>query len=154
MHATATSWEPQTEDWEQVVRNVFAQQGALALIGAELGSVELGMVEVTLPRTPKVTQQYGTVHGGIVGMLADTAAALAALTVAPAGMVGVTAEYKLNLLAPATGELILARGRVIRPGRPLTVAACDVYAVTAGAEQLVATALVTLAGSRGRARVS
>jgi uncharacterized protein (TIGR00369 family) len=150
MSATATTWEPRTDNWEQVVRDVFAQQAALELVGAELGAVEPGMVEVILQRTAKVTQQHGTVHGGIIGMLADTAAALAALTVAPAGMIGVTVEYKLNLLAAATGDQIVARGRLVRAGRPLSVAACDVYAVADGIELLVATALVTLAGSRGR----
>lgn len=150
MSATATTWEPRTDRWEQVVRDVFAQQAALELVGAELGAVEPGMVEVILQRTPKVTQQHGTVHGGIIGMLADTAAALAALTVAPAGMIGVTVEYKLNLLAAATGDQVVARGRLVRAGRPLSVAACDVFAVSDGVELLVATALVTLAGSRGR----
>lgn len=150
MTAHEPRWATRTDDWEQVVRGIFAEQRALALIGAELGRVEPGLVEVELPARPEVTQQHGTVHGGLIGLLADTAGALAALTVAPPDVIGMTVEYKLNLLAPAYGERVVAQGRLLRPGRPLSVSACDVYAIDDGVSTLCATALLTLAGSRGR----
>lgn len=150
-HAVAgITWEPRDPAFEQTIRDVFAQQGPLTEIGATLGRVEPGLVEVVLPCSPRVSQQHGTVHGGLIGLLADTAGALSALTVAKAGTIGMTVEYKVNLLAPARGERVVARGRLIRPGRPLSVAAADIYAVSdEGEESLVATSLVTLAASRG-----
>lgn len=149
--APAAEWKPRNEHWESAVREVFAAQGALELIGAELGELAPGLIEVVLPCTPRVAQQHGAVHGGMIGLIADTAGALAGFSVAPAGMVGVTVEYKLSLLAPARGERLVARGHLLRAGNPISVSACDVYGVAEdGSETLVATALLTLAGSRGR----
>lgn len=143
-------WEPRVADYEDVVREAFAQQGAMRHIGASVERVEPGFVELMLPFREAITQQHGTVHGGVIGMLADTAAALAALSVADRVTVGLTVEYKLNLLAPAVGDVVIARGSLIRPGRPLSVAAADVYTVWEQRENLVATALGTFAAGRSR----
>lgn len=139
-------WVPRTEDFRERVRDVFAKQRALQLVGATLEEVEPGFVEIHMRRTDEVTQHHGMVHGGVIGMLADTAGALAALTIASAGGVGVTVEYKVNLLAPATDELMVARGHLIRSGRPLSVAHAHVYGVSDEREMLVATSLGTFAG--------
>jgi len=146
-------WTPQRDDYREHVREVFAMSAATRLIGASLGRIEPGAVEVELPCHPAVMQQQGFVHGGVLGIIADAAAALSALSVAPAGTVGVTVEYKINLLEAAFGEKVVARGRLLRPGDAVSVAAADVYAIgTDGAEWLVATALVTLAGITRRRR--
>jgi uncharacterized protein (TIGR00369 family) len=109
------------------VRESFARQRAMALIGASLTRVEPGCVEIELPFRDDLTQQKGFVHGGILGMIADTACGYAAFSLMPAGCSLVTVEYKINILAPARGSLV-ARGEVVRPGRTLTVARAEVYA--------------------------
>jgi uncharacterized protein (TIGR00369 family) len=109
------------------VRESFGRQKAMALIGASLKSVEAGAVEIALPYRDDLTQQKGYIHGGILGMIADTACGYAAFSLMPAGGSLVTVEYKMNILKPGRGSLV-AQGKVIRPGRTLTVARAEVYA--------------------------
>src|SRR5215212_10158564 len=109
------------------VRESFGRQKAMALIGASLSVVEAGRVEVALPFRPDLTQQKGFIHGGIIGMIADTACGYAAYSLMPASASLVTVEYKINILAPALGALT-ARGEVVKAGRTLTVARAEVYA--------------------------
>jgi len=109
------------------IRASFARQKAMALIGASLGHVGAGVVEVELPFRDELTQQKGYVHGGIIGMIADSACGYAAFSLMPADSSLVTVEYKINILAPATGSLV-ARGEVVKAGRTLTVARAEVYA--------------------------
>ena len=109
------------------IRASFQRQKAMALIGASLTVVEPGQVEVALPWREDLTQQKGFIHGGIIGMIADTACGYAAYSLMPADSSLVTVEYKINIFAPARGSLV-ARGEVIRPGRTLTVTRGEVYA--------------------------
>jgi uncharacterized protein (TIGR00369 family) len=109
------------------IRDSFARQKAMALIGASLASVAPGRVEIELPFRDDLTQQKGFVHGGILGMIADSACGYAAFTLMPAGCSIVTVEYKLNILSPARDSLV-ARGEVVKAGRTLTVARGEVYA--------------------------
>jgi uncharacterized protein (TIGR00369 family) len=99
----------------------------MTLIGASLTTVEPGYVEIALPYRDELTQQKGYVHGGILGMIADTACGYAAFSLMPASGSLVTVEYKMNILTPARSSLV-AHGQVIRPGRTLTVARAEVYA--------------------------
>jgi uncharacterized protein (TIGR00369 family) len=109
------------------IHESFRRQKAMALIGASLKSVAPGRVEISLPYRDDLTQQKGFVHGGILGMIADTACGYAAFSLMPAGGSLVTVEYKMNILTPARGSLV-AHGSVVRPGRTLTVARAEVYA--------------------------
>ena len=109
------------------VRESFGRQKAMALIGASLVKVQAGEVHVALPYREDLTQQKGFVHGGILGMIADTACGYAAFSLMPSGGSLVTVEYKMNILRPAQGSLV-ARGTVIRAGRTLTVTRGEVYA--------------------------
>ena len=109
------------------IRESFARQKAMALIGASLASVAPGAVEIALPFREDLTQQKGFIHGGILGMIADSACGYAAFSLMPAGCSLVTVEYKINILSPAVGSLV-ASGTVVRPGRTLTVARAEVYA--------------------------
>jgi uncharacterized protein (TIGR00369 family) len=118
---------PADPGFEQRCRESFARQRAMELIGAKLTRVEPGEVEIALPFRDDLTQQKGYVHGGILGMIADSAAGYSAFSLMPAGCSLVTVEYKINILAPARGALV-ARGRVLRPGRTLTIARAEVYA--------------------------
>ena len=118
---------PQDPHFVSRVRESFDRQKAMALIGAALTTVKPGHVEVALPYRDDLTQQKGFIHGGIIGMIADTACGYAAFSLMPADSSLVTVEYKINILAPARGSLV-ARGEVIRPGRTLTVTRGEVYA--------------------------
>jgi uncharacterized protein (TIGR00369 family) len=109
------------------VRESFERQKAMALIGATIKSVAPGEVQIGLPWREDLTQQKGFIHGGILGMIADTACGYAAFSLMPAGGSLVTVEYKMNILKPGRGSLT-AHGKVIRPGRTLTVARAEVYA--------------------------
>jgi len=128
------------------VRQSFGRQKAMALIGASLQRIEPGEVEISLPWRDDLTQQKGFIHGGILGMIADTACGYAAFSLMPAGGSLVTVEYKMNILRPGRGSL-LAQGKVIRPGRTLTVARAEVYADDGSH---VATMLQTLMALPGR----
>ena len=128
MNANAASgFKPLDAGYRSRVQESFSRQKAMALIGASLAAVEAGYVEIALPYREDLTQQKGFIHGGILGMIADTACGYAAFSLMPAGGSLVTVEYKMNILTPARGSLV-AHGQVIRPGRTLTVARAEVYA--------------------------
>jgi uncharacterized protein (TIGR00369 family) len=123
-------------------------------VRATLGSVSPGMVEIALSPHPAISQQHGFVHAGAVSAIADTAAGYAALTLMPADTGVLTTEFKINLLAPAAGERILARGRVVKAGRTLTLAQAEVFANTGGQEKLIALLTATLMAVKGRDGIS
>jgi uncharacterized protein (TIGR00369 family) len=141
---TATAFESRNPEFERVVRDSFARQAFMKTLGAELLLVEAGRTEIALAYDERLSQQHGYFHGGVIGTLADNAGGYAAFSLMEAGMTVLTVEYKLNIVAPATGERLIARGQVLRPGRTLTVTRSDVYAVDDGAETLCATGLQTL----------
>lgn len=110
----------------------------MALIRATLPVVEPGRTEIHLPHWDGIEQQHGFIHGGVVGMIADSAAGYAAMTLVPAEASVLTVEYKMNLMAPAEGERLIARGEVVRAGRTLIVTRAEVLALRDGAERLCA----------------
>ena len=118
---------PSDPQFASRIRASFGRQKAMALIGASLAKVAPGAVEIALPFRDDLTQQKGFVHGGIIGMIADTACGYAAYSLMPADCSLVTVAYKMNILSPATSSLI-ARGAVVKAGRTLTVARAEVYA--------------------------
>ena len=118
---------PADPAFAQRCRESFSRQKAMALIGARLTAVEPGYVEVSLPWRAELTQQKGFIHGGILGMIADTACGYSAFSLMPAGCSLVTVEYKMNILTPGRGALV-AKGQVVKPGRTLTIARAEVYA--------------------------
>ncbi|RKF50081.1 PaaI family thioesterase [Paraburkholderia fungorum] len=120
------------------VRASFIRQNAMALIRATLPVIDHGRTEIHLPVWSGVEQQHGFVHGGVVGMIADSASGYAAMTLVPASASVLTVEYKMNLVAPADGETLIARGQVVRPGRTLIVTRAEVFAVKDGHETLCA----------------
>lgn len=132
------------------VRASFDLQHAMALIQASLPLVEHGSTEIHVPHWRGIEQQHGFVHGGVVGMIADSAAGYAAMTVVPEGASVLTVEYKMNLLAPADGEKLVARGKVVRAGRTLVVTQCEVFAVKQGQETLCALMQQTIMVMHGK----
>ena len=93
---------------------------------------------------------FRSFHGGVVGMIADSAGGYAGFSLMPADATVLTVEYKINFMAPADGERLVARGRVTKPGRTLTVTQVDVVVVRGGTEHLCATMLQTLMTMAGR----
>lgn len=138
------NFEPRNPAFEARVRGSFARQAAMALIGARMTRVEPGRVEIELPVRDDLGQQHGFVHGGVVGMIADSAGGYAAFTLMPADASVLTVEYKINMLAPARGERLVARGEVVKPGRTLSIVRADVYAQEGGRETLIAATQQTL----------
>ncbi|MFD2739202.1 PaaI family thioesterase [Sulfitobacter aestuarii] len=116
----------------------FAAQSMMETLGAKLSEVRSGQVRITAPILPGSRQQQGFGHAGLTFSIGDSAAGYAALTTMPLDMDVVTAEIKINLLAPARGDLLIATGRVIKPGRRLCVVSAEVHAVTAGDQVLIA----------------
>ncbi|MBI4694944.1 MAG: PaaI family thioesterase [Gammaproteobacteria bacterium] len=113
-------------------------------LGMTVERVAPGEVEVALVNRPELTQQLGALHGAFVTALADGAAGYAALTLMPADAEVVTVELKINFLRPALGERFVARGRVLKPGRTLSICQGDVYGVQDGRETHVATLVATM----------
>jgi uncharacterized protein (TIGR00369 family) len=135
---------------EERVRASFSKQGLMTTLGATLGEVSPGVVEIAIRPTPAVCQQHGFVHGGVVSAIADSAAGFAALSLMPESAGVLTAEFKINLLAPAAGDRIVARGRVVKAGRTLTLAQSEVFAVTDGKEKLIALLTATMMTVKNR----
>lgn len=145
MAATRTDF-----DGDSRIRESFARQGLMTTLGATVVHVAHGEVDIALPTSPAVAQQHGFVHGGAVAAIADSAAGYAALSTMRPGVGVLTTEFKINLLAPAAGDRLVARGRVIKAGRTLTLARAEVFAEQSGSSKLVAYLTATLMAVEGR----
>lgn len=145
-----SDFKPGCTHWVERIRDSFARQPAMALVGARLGAIAPGAVAVELPATAAVTQQHGFVHGGVVAMIADSAAGYTALSLVPESATVLSVEYKLNFLAPSKGPLLCADGRAIRAGRSLVVVQVDVHNVDGDARSICATMLQTVMVMHGR----
>jgi uncharacterized protein (TIGR00369 family) len=133
------------------VRDSFARQGLLATLGARVTHVAPGEVDVELDFDERLTQQHGYLHAGALAAALDSACGYAALTLMPEETAVLSVEFKVNLLAPAAGERFVARGRVVRAGRTLTVCRGDAIAFVGDEERHVATMVATMMalGPRG-----
>ncbi|HEY6109468.1 MAG TPA: PaaI family thioesterase [Gemmatimonadales bacterium] len=137
-------WNARNPDFERTVRESFERQAHMATLNARITRLEPGAVDLTAPYDPRFSQQNGFWHAGAVASLADSANGYAAFSLAPAGTDVLAVEFKINLLAPAEGEAFRAEGRVLRPGRTLTVCRADVFGISGGDSRLVATMLSTI----------
>jgi uncharacterized protein (TIGR00369 family) len=132
------------EDFARRVRESFHRQGLMKHLGAELVELTPGQVSIRVPFRRELTQQHNYFHAGVSGAIADSACGYAAYTLMPAESSVLTVEYKLNLLAPAEGDALTARARVIRSGRTLKICAADVHASKDGKDVHCATMLATI----------
>lgn len=137
-------------DRPQGIRESFARQGAMALIGATLDAIEPGYCAIAILPRPELSQQHGYVHAGVVSTLVDTAGGYAGYTLFPAGSSVLTAEFKINLLAPAQGDRIVAEGFVVKPGRTLCITRGEVHAEHGGKRTLIAIMQQTLMVMHGK----
>ena len=141
---------PANPDFEARVRESFARQRIMATLGAQIVRVAAGEVDLELPYRADLTQQHGFLHAGIVTTLLDSACGYAAFSLMPADSSVLSIEFKTNLLAPAEGELLLARARVVRAGRTITVSECRGLMRKAGHEKEVALMIATIMAMHGR----
>ena len=123
---------------EARLRSSFAKQGLMQLVGASITRIAPGQVEISLAPKPELSQQHGFVHGGALTAIADSAAGYAALSLMPANSGVLTTEMKINFLAPAAGDHIIARGKVLKAGRTLSLVQTEIFAVMADQERLIA----------------
>ncbi len=137
--------EALAEEYAERIRAALESQGFLQLVGGEVGAIGAGFLEISLPYRREVTQQNGIFHGGAIAFLVDAAATAAAATVLRPGYSVITAEYKLNIVSPGTGDRLVCRADVVKPGRMLTVVEAKVHAFTGPRSKLVAVALATIA---------
>jgi uncharacterized protein (TIGR00369 family) len=142
--------QPQDPDFEARVRASFQRQQVMATLGARLTRVAPGETDVELSFRSDLTQQHGFLHAGIVTTILDSACGYAAFSLMPADAAVLSIEFKTNLLAPARGELLVARARVVRAGRTITVCQADGVMVDGGREVHVATMTATMMTVLGR----
>ena len=140
----STQFTPSDPDFVRRVQESFAAQAIMQTIDARLAEVDAGRVVIELPYATGLTQQDGFIHAGISATIMDSACGYAAFTLMPAEARVLTIEFKTNLLAPAAGEHFRAVGQVRKPGRSVTVAEADLFAVTGDDQKLVATMTGTL----------
>ena len=146
-------FEPRNPLYEQRVRDSFALQGVMHHMGAQLGLIAPGAVDIELAWAKELTQQHGFLHAGVVSAALDSACGYAAFTLMVPEAEVLTIEFKINLLAPAQGERFRMEGRVLKPGRTITVCEGRAYALHGGGEKLIATMGCTLMAIAGRTDV-
>jgi uncharacterized protein (TIGR00369 family) len=146
--------EPLNSDFKNDISASFAKLALMQTIGARLVRVAPGEVEIELPFRADLTQQHGFIAAAVVSAIMDVACGYAAMSLMPAGANVLTVEFKVNLLAPAVGERLIARARVARSGRTLSVCSGDTVAVNGGEEKLVATMLATMMNAKNSANGS
>ena len=139
-----SGFKPRNPNWEQHVRESFARQSFMNLIGGEIASLAPGACAVALKARPDLCQQRGFLHGGVTTALADTAAGFSAYSLMPEGSAPLTVELKINLMSPAIGDRFVAKGRVLRSGRTLTIVEVDVDAERGAETKLIARMLATM----------
>ena len=138
MAADHPRFPPKDPDFEARGRAGFARQTLMQTLGAQIGLVEPGHVEIVMPFAPHILQQHGFVHAGAISAIVDTACGFAAMTLMPKAVGVLTTEFKINLMSPGTGERFIAVGTVIRPGNKLTVTLGECFAETGGKRKLIA----------------
>ncbi|MGJ8544572.1 MAG: PaaI family thioesterase [Sulfitobacter sp.] len=120
------------------IQSSFAAQSMMASLGASLQEIAPGLIRIRAPISAGALQQQGFGHAGLTFSIGDTAAGYAALTLMPPDVEVVTAEIKINLLAPAIGDYLIATGKVAKPGRRLCVVTAEVHAVMGTDQKLIA----------------
>lgn len=137
-------FEPKTANYKQKVEDSFQLQKFMGFIGAKLINVEPGYCEIHLPYSENLTQQNGFFHAGIISTLADNAAGYASFSLMEEDASVLSVEFKLNLIAPGVGDLLIARANVLKSGKTLTICRADVFTRKDGVEKLCAASQATL----------
>jgi uncharacterized protein (TIGR00369 family) len=131
-------------DLQALVEKVMSLPGFPRSAGMTVVRIEKGHVELNLPRRGDLLQFNGFFHGGVIAGLADHAAGGAATTMMQPGKVAVTVEFKINFLAPANGDALVARAQSIQAGGTIGVVKVDVASVKDGVETACALCIATM----------
>ena len=131
-------------DFERDLREGFARQSLMSSFGARLEKIAPGEVDIAIDARADLLQQNGFVHAGVLTSIADSACGGAAITLMPPGSDVLSIEFKVNLLAPAAAPRFVARARVLRAGKTITVCRADIFGIDGANETLVATMLGTM----------
>jgi uncharacterized protein (TIGR00369 family) len=144
--------QPRDSGYEARTRDSFARQNAMRTLGATLESVAPGRVVIAMAHREALTQQHGFMHAGMLAAALDSACGYAAFSLMPADAAVLTIEFKINLLAPAKGPRFRFEGRVIKPGRTISVVEGRAvqHADDGADEKLVATMTATVMTVQGR----
>ena len=137
-------FEAENPDYAATVAASFARQGLMQALGIELVEVAPGVCVLAVAADTRLTQQQGLFHGALIGAMLDSAGGYAGYSLMPPGTEVLTTEYKINFIAAAAGERLIARGRVIRPGRRVTVTMAEAFCVQDGVESACAIMLQSL----------
>lgn len=132
------------------IRDSFARQSFMQLLGAELQRIDEGSVEIAVTRRPDLLQQHGYLHAGVITAILDSACGYAALTVMEDDAAVLSVEFKTNLIAPAAGERFRVTGTVLKAGRTLVICRGEAYAEAEGRPRLIAAMQATMMSVRGR----
>jgi uncharacterized protein (TIGR00369 family) len=119
--------QPTNPEMIEAITESFARQGLMSHLGAQLLSASPGAVDIRLPFSDGVSQQHGYFHAGAIASIADSAAGYAGMSLAPAGMTALAVEFKINLMRPGVGDAVVAKGRVLRSGRTISVCTAEVF---------------------------
>ena len=133
-----------TTEIEEKVRDSFAKQSLMVTLGARLLQVSTGRVSIEAPISAGNLQQQGFAHAGLTFAIGDSAAGYAALSLMPRESEVVTTEMKIHLLAPGVGQRLVAKGRVVKPGRRIMIVQSDIYAIDNEQERHVALLIGTM----------
>ena len=132
------NYVPETPEFETMVRDSFSKMAMMEFLGARLSSVEPGAVEVQLLHRKELLQQHGLFHGGITTTILDSAGGYAAFSLFKPGDEILTVEYKVNFIAPANGDKLIARGEVVKIGKSLSITRGEARVIKSGKETLCA----------------
>ena len=138
------TFEPQSPNFAERVKDIFDEQPVMRLLGARLTRIEPGAIDIEIDYQKSLTQQNGFMHAGIITTIADSACGYAAFSLMPDEADVLSVEFKMNLLAPATGEKFVAKGHVLRAGKTLSVARGDVFAFTGDEKKQIAAMQATI----------
>jgi uncharacterized protein (TIGR00369 family) len=147
-------FEPKDPLFETRIRDSFLRQGVMKTLDVEIVGLRPGEIDLAMPYASAFTQQHGFLHAGIVATVLDSACGYAAFSLMPADASILTIEFKTNLLAPARGARFLFKGKVVKPGRTITVCEGNAFAIDGGEEKLIATMTGTLMALFGREGIS
>ena len=137
-------FEPKYEGFKKKVEESFSRQQFMKLLNAKLIDVQPGFCEIHIPYDQKLTQQHGFFHAGIISTIADNAAGYAAFSLMEEDSTILSVEFKLNIMAPGDGEVLIGRSNVLKNGRTLTICRSEVYILKNGEEKLCAASQTTL----------
>ncbi|EZH74256.1 phenylacetic acid degradation protein PaaI [Aquimarina atlantica] len=137
-------FEPKSDTYKKKVKESFERQEFMKLINAQLIDVRPGYCEIHVPYHSSLTQQHGFFHAGIISTIADNAAGYAGFSLMEENSSVLTVEFKINLMAPGDGELLIGKSNVLKNGRTLTICTSEVFISKNGVEKLCAAAQLTL----------